>query len=387
MCQAFQTNPIQSLIDCGNLRGHRTCFCGERKNVPFTRTVAKRTWFFRSNGKKCEMWKQSCSRSNGENYGNTLTQRTKSSSNANNFNLAIDDENIDFNISGVPNSIVKRSHGINVHNLFSRSRITLNDKHFKVIFNNIKHSIPSTKNQKMWSWLLGWTMPNSRCGARSTVQSMPDVLERWHRILHMRALLARWHNRKHEIYLVRIRSLRYPELLHQEGPATRSQVREERRLQRTLQNNFKRGVERNATRKHSRSIYPWQVVQKNDEWVGSLWRDHSWNGSTSKWRPQSYCHRRENWCISWQLVDPFEFGGFRHDVEKASTWLQESVVNLASLQESRGSNVPPKLFAKLFLLVVAMANFLVASSLETSPHRWTWHWLNGETWEVSETSF
>ena len=34
----------------------------------------------------------------------------------NEFNRAIDEENIDFNISGVPNSTVKRSHGVNVHN-------------------------------------------------------------------------------------------------------------------------------------------------------------------------------------------------------------------------------------------------------------------------------
>ena len=73
------------------------------------------------------------------------------SSNANKFNLAIDEENIDFNISGVPNAMVKRSHGIN----FSKSRTTLSDKHFKVIFNNIKHSIPSAKNQKMRLQLLG----------------------------------------------------------------------------------------------------------------------------------------------------------------------------------------------------------------------------------------
>ena len=38
----------------------------------------------------------------------------------NKFNLAIDDENIDFNISGVPNAMVKRSHGINVHNLIQQ---------------------------------------------------------------------------------------------------------------------------------------------------------------------------------------------------------------------------------------------------------------------------
>ena len=36
------------------------------------------------------------------------------------FNLAIDDENIDFNISGVPNAMVKRSHSINVHNLIQQ---------------------------------------------------------------------------------------------------------------------------------------------------------------------------------------------------------------------------------------------------------------------------
>ena len=38
----------------------------------------------------------------------------------NKSNLAIDDENIDFNISGVPNAMLKRSHGINVHNLIQQ---------------------------------------------------------------------------------------------------------------------------------------------------------------------------------------------------------------------------------------------------------------------------
>ena len=42
------------------------------------------------------------------------------SSNANRFNLAIDEENIDFNISVVPHAMVKRSHGINVHNLIQQ---------------------------------------------------------------------------------------------------------------------------------------------------------------------------------------------------------------------------------------------------------------------------
>ena len=46
--------------------------------------------------------------------------RDTASSNANKFNFATDEENIDFNISGVPNAMVKRSHGINVHNLIQQ---------------------------------------------------------------------------------------------------------------------------------------------------------------------------------------------------------------------------------------------------------------------------
>ena len=50
----------------------------------------------------------------------SLEHRDTASSNANKLNLAIDEENIDFNISGVPNAMVKRSHGINVHNLIQQ---------------------------------------------------------------------------------------------------------------------------------------------------------------------------------------------------------------------------------------------------------------------------
>ena len=39
---------------------------------------------------------------------------------ADKFNLAMDDENIDFNISGVPNAMVKRSQSISVHNLIQK---------------------------------------------------------------------------------------------------------------------------------------------------------------------------------------------------------------------------------------------------------------------------
>ena len=38
----------------------------------------------------------------------------------NEFNCAIDEENIDFNFPGVPNSTVKRSYGVNVQNLIQK---------------------------------------------------------------------------------------------------------------------------------------------------------------------------------------------------------------------------------------------------------------------------
>ena len=44
----------------------------------------------------------------------------KNRDDANKFNLAMDDEGIDFNISGVPNAMVKRSHGSNVLNLIQQ---------------------------------------------------------------------------------------------------------------------------------------------------------------------------------------------------------------------------------------------------------------------------
>ena len=64
----------------------------------------------------------------------------------NEFNRATHEENIDFNIPGVPNSTVKRSHGFNVQKMIQK--IENHPQHFKVIFNNIEHSTLSAKNHK-----------------------------------------------------------------------------------------------------------------------------------------------------------------------------------------------------------------------------------------------
>ena len=66
-----------------------------------------------------ELLKSSANTHTVEEVG-SAEHRDTASSNANKFNLATDEENIDFNIRGVPNSMVKRSHGVNVHNLIQK---------------------------------------------------------------------------------------------------------------------------------------------------------------------------------------------------------------------------------------------------------------------------
>ena len=46
---------------------------------------------------------------------------SKNRDDADKFNLVMDDENIDFNISGVPNAMVKRSQSISVQNLIQKT--------------------------------------------------------------------------------------------------------------------------------------------------------------------------------------------------------------------------------------------------------------------------
>ena len=128
----------------------------------------------------------------------------------------------------------------------------------------------------------------------------------------------------------------------------------------TLQINSKRSVGRSDSWTFTIDLF---VIHgsENHAGIGSHWRSDSRDGQTGE-RRHPHCHRRRTQRVSWQLMDTFEFCGFRHDADKASPWLQESIVNLASPQESRGWwSLLSKLVAKLFLIVVAMARFLVAS--------------------------
>ena len=74
---------------------------------------------------------------------------------ANECNLAIDDEDIDFNVSGVPNAMVKRSHSINVHNLIQQIENHPQRQALQSDLQQHRAFNPFSEDQKMRLWLLG----------------------------------------------------------------------------------------------------------------------------------------------------------------------------------------------------------------------------------------
>ena len=120
--------------------------------------------------------------------------RDTASSNANNkFNLATDEENIDFNIPGVPNSMVKRSYGVNVHNSIQKIENHPQRQALQSDLQQHRAFNPFSKESQDVIKAAGNTElceivdvePKAQCRA------CLGVLGRWHCLLHVRALLAR----------------------------------------------------------------------------------------------------------------------------------------------------------------------------------------------------
>ena len=111
-----------------------------------------------------------------------LHRQTRTSS-----TLRLMTRNIDFNISGVPNAMVKRSHGINVHNLIQQienhpQRQALQSdlqqhRAFNPFSEESKDAIMAVGNTELCE--IVDVEPKSQCRACLT------YWERWHCILHM----------------------------------------------------------------------------------------------------------------------------------------------------------------------------------------------------------
>ena len=149
----------------------------------------------------------------------------------NEFNRATDEENIDFNIPGVPNSTVKRSHGVNVHKLIHK--IENNPQRQALQSDFRQHRAFNSFSKKSQEVI--------KAAGNTELCEILDVEPK----AQCKACLAYWdagivyctcghflredttENKKH-IKSFLIFSLS-SELLHQEGPTTRSHVRKERK--------------------------------------------------------------------------------------------------------------------------------------------------------------
>ena len=113
-------NPIRSVIDRGNLRTQNVFLWREEKR-PVHEIVGKRLQEELGSSDRTEELVKSSANTHTVEQFVPEEHRDIASFNADNeFNRAIDEENIDFNIPGAPNSMVKRSHGVNVHNLIQK---------------------------------------------------------------------------------------------------------------------------------------------------------------------------------------------------------------------------------------------------------------------------
>ena len=172
------------------------------------------------------------------------------SSNANKVNL-VNEENIDFNISGVPNAMVKRSHGINVHNLIQqivnhpRQQALQSDLQQHQAFN------PFSKESKDAIMAVGNTELceivdvelKSVCRACLTHWSAG--------IVHCTCgHLMKDDTTENKKYISSVLDLFSIPNFYIEGPTTRSQGTGRKKVAKnsTQQNNFKGGVERNTTK-------------------------------------------------------------------------------------------------------------------------------------------
>ena len=153
---------------------------------------------------------------------------------ANKFNLAMDDGNIDLNISGVPNAMVKRSQSINVHNLIQQIE---NHPQREALQNDLQQHRafnPFSKESKDAIMAAGNTElceiidvePKLQCKACLTHWSKGIVYCTCGHLMEDDTT----ENKK--LHLIRAGFVLHPELLHKEGPATRSQVWESTWMQR-----------------------------------------------------------------------------------------------------------------------------------------------------------
>ena len=240
---------------------------------------------------------------------------------ADKFNLTIDDENIDFNISGVPNAMVKRSHSINVHNLIQQienhpQRQALQSdlqKHhaFNPFSKESKDAIMAAGNTELCEivdvesksqcracltcWdagivycTCGHLMKNDTTENKKYISSVLDLFS-----------IPNFYIRKG-----RPHGHRYGKAPSCKEYHTANQL-QKRCRKKKYDNIHDRFIRDKFFRKTMIELGRSEEIILEMDRLAS--EDHS-----------HIATQRRNLCLPWQLVDPFECGEFRYDTDKAS---------------------------------------------------------------------
>ena len=209
---------------------------------------------------------------------------------------------------------------------------------------SIIKSLPSRiKTNDSWSWehRIVWI---TRHGTQNAVQSMFIILGHWHRLLHVRAFLAKRNGGEKEICQVHSRSPLDSQLLHKERATPRAPLRDEARGPRVLHREF---VQEEMQKRSSTWVFTtgsYDTRSSARTWLTTVEHladeDH-----THHLTPEEIDDYRTDWCIRSNKIGS-DTMPIRHRF-----WLQTSIVYFATVKrQRRWSSTQPKMDAKLFFV-------------------------------------
>ena len=301
--------------------------------------------------------------------------RDIASSNADNeFNRATDEENIDFNIPGVRNSTVKRSHGVNVQNLIQKienhpQRQALQSdlqqhRAFNPFSKESQDVIKAAGNIELCEILD--VEPKAQCKACLAYWDVGIVYCTCGHLLRDDTT----ENKKYIKSVLDLFSI--PNFYIRKGRphGHRYGKKEGDREYHTANQLQKKCRKRGYLNIHDRFIRDtW--FRKTHAGIRSYRRSDPRDGQTGERRPHPHCHRRRTQRVSWQLVDTFEFCGFRHDAIRHRPDFKQALSTLHRLKKAEDEAYYQNWWQSSSSSWWQWQDSWWHPSSETSPRRWT----------------
>ena len=214
----------------------------------------------------------------------------------NEFNRAINEENIDFNISGLPHSAVKRSHGVNVQNLIQKienhpHRRTLQSdlqqhRPFNFFSKESRDVIKEAGNIELCELLD--VQPKAQCKVCLSYWDVGIVYCTFGHFLRDDTK----ENKKYIKVVLDLFSI--PSYYIKKGQPHGHGYGKKPGGSRVLHREFgQEKMQEETFLGYSRLVHPWWKIPKEHDWIGSNWRSMSWDGQIGERGSHTsrYCRR------------------------------------------------------------------------------------------------